>query len=117
MLDTILYEKIDCSPGQTVAEAPVLYISFPVKVFPVPSINTDTISPFNSVADQSIFLKYEFLMVLLFPLIISASPSVSINKQPLTVDESTLAVFPDPVPKVVALAPDKSPSILLEWEG
>ena len=40
MLDTILYEKIDCSPGQTVAEAPVWYISFPVNVFEVPSTNT-----------------------------------------------------------------------------
>ena len=28
------------------------------------------------------------------------------NKQPLTIEESTLAVFPEPVPKVVTLAPD-----------
>ena len=71
-------------------------------------------SPFISVADQSIFLKYEFFTVLLLPLITSASPSVFINKHPLTVEESTLATLPEPVPKVVALAPDKSPSILLE---
>ena len=56
------------------------------------------------------FLKYEFRTVLLFPLITRASPSVFINKQPLTVEESTLAVFPEPVPNVVALAPFNHPT-------
>ena len=56
-------------------------------------------------------------MVLLLPLITRASPSVLMNKQPLTTEESTLAVFPEPVPKVVTLAPDKSPSILFECDG
>ena len=82
-----------------------------------PSTKTVTIRPLSSVADQSMFLKYEFLTVLLFPLITRASPSVFINKQPLTVEESTLAVFPEPVPNVVALAPFRSPNILLEWDG
>ena len=55
--------------------------------------------------------------MLLSPLTTSASPSVLINKHPLTVDESTLAVFPDPVPNVVAFAPLRSPNILFECEG
>ena len=56
-------------------------------------------------------------MVLSSPYTTKASPSLSINKQPLTVLLSTLAEFPEPVPRVVTLAPARLPSILCELEG
>ena len=59
----------------------------------------------------------EFLIVLSSPKTTRASPSVSINKQPLTVLLSTLAEFPEPVPRVVTFAPARFPSILCELEG